>query len=292
MAEQEKRRTREADLLGLAPLLMFLVMTTRQVDLSLEEFYVFMFLLLMVKVILYRLDNPKEAVFRIGEYRFSALPYQALMGIVVGLAATSLLFFLGTYRPLADPVGEFVTQALFVAFVETLLMVVLVQTVHLRVPVRLRAEAKRTEKRPNRFEWTEAPIGIVAWPLAFGFLHPAVREAWLAGDFSLMSFGAFAYGVFWAILFFAFFWLRDHSGKASVFFGAVTVWVMHIVANLVIMTYKTEVAGFEFFPVEVGAVPMVEWVMPVTLVLTLGLGLLPFRRSLSSWFAQRRRSIP
>jgi len=231
---------------------MFLVMTTRQVDLSLEEFYVFMFLLLSVKVILYKLDNPGEVVFRIGEYRFASLPFQAVAGIFVALGATSLLILTGTYRPIENPVGEFVTQALFVAFVETYMMVVLVTTVWARIPVRLRHD--RTAGRPALFEWREIPAGLILWPLVFGFLHPAVRLEWLAGNFTLESLLGFSWGVVWALLFYALFRLRDGKGRYALFFGAVTAWVAHIVANLVILTYRTKVGAFEFFPVEVGAV--------------------------------------
>jgi hypothetical protein len=226
---------------------MFLVVTTRDVDLSLELFYSLMFFFLIIKVLLYRLDNPKDVVFRTGEYRFWGAPYQIVAGVFIGLATTGLLFVVGTYHPIADPLGEFITQAVFVAFVETLLMVVLVQTFWLTLPVRVRG---RWHGLPMRFEWREVPAGIVLWPLVFGFLHPPVRLAWLAGDFTLESIAAFLYGAGWAILFYAIYRLRDHGGPVGMFFGAVTVWTAHVVANLVILSFPAKVGPFEIFPME------------------------------------------
>lgn len=225
---------------------MFLVMTTRNVELTLEQFYSFMFFFLIIKVLLYRLDNPKEPVFRTEEYKLWTSVPQIVAGALLGLGVTAGLFFVGTYRPLADPIGEFVTQAVFVAFVETLLMVVLVQTVWLRVPVEVRVREGRLLAR-----WLELPIGLILWPVVFGFLHPPVRLAWLAGEFTLESILAFLYGAGWGILFYAIFRLRDYAGRAAVFFGAVTVWAMHVAANLVILTYPAKAGPFEFFPVEV-----------------------------------------
>jgi len=272
---------------------MFVLMTTRNTGLSLEEYYSFMFFFVIIKALIFWMTNPGQPVLDVEQYRLGAFPYQAVTGIVIGLSATSLLFFIGTYTPIADPVGEFLTQSVFVAFVETLLMVVLVRTFFMNLPV---AFHLGRDKRKGRvwFDWVEVPLGIVLWPILFAMLHAAVREPWLSGQFTLESLVAFAWGAGWAVLFYMLWYLREAGGWYSLAFGAVTVWVAHVTANLVILTYPARAGPFEFFPMAMEASPMglPDWVLWATFM---GLSISAYYSAsacLSSWFAQRRRSSP
>lgn len=235
----ERRKTRETTLLGLAPLLMFMVAASRKLvappgEIPLEIFYILMYLLLIAKAFTWWMDNPHYRVLSSEDYEFRNLQYQLAAGIAVGLAVTALILLFGRFQLPADPVGELTTQGLYVGFVETVFMIVVVQTTFLHIP--------------TRRGWRLVNAGKWLWPPLFAFMHPPVRLEWIAGHFTLASFAAFGYGMFFALLFYLLWAGREGGGRLAPAFGAVTSWTAHVVINMVIVLFPLVIAGFEFYP--------------------------------------------
>lgn len=202
---------------------MFFVTATR-VDLPFEVFYLlFLAMIATQLVFLLVLDPQNPGLLRIrkgsDDWKAEALKPQVLVGVGFGIAVGSLFLAFGSWRGVTA--NDVVTQVLFVGFVETLFLIVTVET---------------------------TPHGYYAFPPLFGFAHEPVREAWIAGQFTAESFVFFAYATAFGILFMVLYAARDPRfldlGTWNEGFGAVTTWTTHVVVNLMIVAFLLEVLGF------------------------------------------------
>jgi hypothetical protein len=219
---------RDTTIYGFMVQMMFFAMASRLL-LPLEEFYILLFCLLMIQVIMYRLDNPREKLLSARDYALKDFPPQFILGGLTALAVTSPLIIFGTPHSegAAALVQDVVTQGVFVAFVETIYLVVVVETM-----------------------WVGSfPLGMYVWPFVFGFMHPIVRENWMAGQFPLESITSFLYAAAFGFLFFILYYGGALWPKRRRLFGNMTTWSCHLVVNLVITVMAFMILGFQMRPV-------------------------------------------
>lgn len=227
-----ERGTRNSTLFGTAIMLMFFVTTTR-LQLPVELFYLFLAFILLFQAVFFHLDTG-ELVIDTRNWSIEELPPQLVAGVAIGTAIGGPLVFLGTARPPEDFLGELVTQTIFVTFVETIFMVVLVRTIRFR----------------------GFPLGLLVQPPLFGFMHAAVRVPWLTGQFTLESLAFFGYATLFGFFFEGLYVARDYLSPKSTFlgwplpkfFGAVTVQLVHLVLNLILVLVRVQAGTFELFP--------------------------------------------
>ncbi len=227
-----ERGTRNSTLFGTAIMLMFFFTTTR-LELPLELFYLFLAFILFFQAIFFWVESG-ELVIETRNWSIQELPPQLIAGIAIGTAIGAPLAFVGTPRAPEDFLGELVTQTIFVTFVETIFMVVLVRTIRFR----------------------GFPLGLLVQPLLFGFMHSIVRNSWLAGEFTGQSIAFFAYATLFGFFFEGLYVARDHLSPRRKFlrwplpkyFGAVTVQLVHLILNLFLVVVRVRAGSFELFP--------------------------------------------
>lgn len=203
---------------------MFLFAAARVV-MTLEMFYVLLFLLVIAQLYFFERDNPGRKIIDTKMYSAGQLPQQVVMGALVGVAIGAPLIAFGR---MADVhVDQWITQTFFVGFVETFLLVVFIETTYV-----------------GRFH-----AGPFLWPFFFASLHPAVRTVWMAGQFTWASLVAFAYAAAFGVLFYALYEARNRLRKrASRWFGAVTSWTCHVAVNMIVITFLLEIMGTVMSP--------------------------------------------
>jgi len=208
---------------------MFMITATR-IRIPLELFYTILVVLLAIQALFFERDNPGDRVIDTSQYSFTEAPRQVLAAVLVVLPFGSL-FVVFSARP-ATVFGEgfldqLITQAVFVSFVETVYMIVIVRTL-----------------------WHEnRNVGILAWPVIFAFMHPVVRENWILLRFPLESFLGFAYAAVFGILFWILWEGRERLPRRyRGYFGAVTSWTAHLLINLIVIAFPLTVFVLELFP--------------------------------------------
>jgi len=221
----EKGALRNTAIFGPALQVMFFVAAGRT-QMALEEFYLIFVLILIAQALIYWMDTG-EKVLSSREYRLGNLIYQAPAGVALGLLITSPFLVWGTPKLSPSLPADVVTQALFVAFVETVFLVVTVRTLRIG----------------------HTKIGWIVWPFLFGFSHAPVRNNWMVGQFPMESIFAFLYAALFGVLF----WLLMAGNelapeKYRILFGPVTSWAAHLTINMVILIFMLMVAGFSLLP--------------------------------------------
>ncbi len=208
---------------------MFMVAASR-LQLALELFYILLFALLAIQALFFWRDNPSERVIDTQQYSFTESPGQVFAALVITAPIVAPFVILGSRQLPPDLFNEFLTQGIFVSFVETVYMIVTVRTL-----------------------WYEdRNVGIVAWPLIFAFMHPIVRENWILLRFPLESFLGFAYtGVFGI-----FFWIlwegRERFPKRyGRYFGSVTSWTSHLMFNMFVISFPLVLFALDLFPLQI-----------------------------------------
>jgi len=188
-------------------------------------FYVIFLSLLFVPVYLYERDNPRERVIETSQYSLLYLPSQATTGLAVGLAISLPVVFLGTFTAGPGTASELVFQVLAVSFVETVYLIVVVKTMWI----------------------ADFPLGAVAWPVLFGFLH--VRVQVLGGDFSLTTGFRFVYSAFFGVLFYVLYAAREwHVGEGPARHPTGPALILSfglVFVAIVVMAHNALVSGFQ-----------------------------------------------
>ena len=201
-----------------------------------ELFYMILLFVVLFQALFYHMST-KELVIDTEQFEYDELAPQAVGGLVVGLLVAAPLAIVGRTTVPAHLFSELVTQVLYVAFVETVFMIVALKTIWFR----------------------GHNVGVFAWPFLFATLHPYVRDPWLRGEFTPESLAGFAYAGIFGVLFESLYLAREAQwrgtflgyDKAS-FFGAVTVWVAHIAINAVLLVRVVSAGAFSLFPLNIG----------------------------------------
>ncbi len=227
-------------LFGPALQMMFVVAAGR-LQMPLEEFYLFLILILGLQAILYYIDTG-EKVIDTREYEVRNLLPQGLTGAAFALLIGAPLIIWGRLMMPAPGTfgGELTTQGLFVSFVETVFLVVTVRTLKIG----------------------NLNVGWIAWPFLFAFMHPVVRDNWMRGEYPMESFTGFLFAALFGVLF----WLLMEGARLAprryrILFGPVTSWSCHFIINLIILLFSLTVLEFTLTPLMLGLL-----VLPVGLV--------------------------
>jgi uncharacterized membrane protein len=232
------RQTRNANLLGLGAQLLFFVASSR-LQLPLELFYMLLLVTVWIQTSIYERDNKPDIVFDTQQYGLFEAPAQIAMGLLVGVGVTLPFMFLYKYASGTDILGALVTQGVFVSFVETLWMIAVVRT----------------------FWVQNVNVGPYIFPFYFSFIHGAVRNNWLVGNFSVDSILAFIYGAVFGILFYLLWAERERGTKYSKAFGAVTSMFTHLTVNIVIILFPPTILTLTLYPLSIYPLilPLLSW---------------------------------
>lgn len=204
---------------------LMVVVAASRVQLPLEVFYILLLAMLGLQVYFFERDNPKERVVDTAQYTLGEAPRQVLAGALIGIVAGIPAIVWGTPRfDAASFPADVLTQAIFVAFVETIYLLVVVNTLYVG----------------------DVRIGIVIWPPLFGLLH--VREEVLHGTVGTETVLRFVYAAVFGALFWLLYEGREILPKpTSKFFGAVTSWTAHLTVNLIVIAFLLQLWGLELF---------------------------------------------
>jgi len=209
------------------PLLQLMVVAAASMPppIPAQWFYMIFLAVLGLHVYFYERDNPGERVLDTRQYSLLHAPAQAGAGALVGLGLTVPFILFGRFSPGLASWQDFALQALFVAFVETVYLVIFVETVKIG----------------------DFPLGTILWPFVFGFLH--VRSDILTGTISATTGLRFLWSFLFGILFWFLYAARKMDlGKWQRYFGAVTSQVCHLIVNLIILLFPLTLWGFDLFP--------------------------------------------
>jgi hypothetical protein len=237
-----EKGTSNTTLFGTSIMLMFVVTASRSKEISeqftaglfpLELFYLFLFFILGFQALFYEKDTG-ILVIDTSQWSPDELAPQLAAGLVIGLGIGAPLALVGHPRVPENFFSEFVTQAVYIVFVETLFLIVVLRTI--------------------RFRGLE--VGFVLQPGLFAFLHEAVRHPWLSGQFTTESIAFFAYAGIFGALFQALYLAREYlpadkrilGVPARAYFGAITVAVVHLIVNTVLLLVQVRAGQFEMVP--------------------------------------------